>query len=50
MAAEKTNYPVTGMVRLLEVTAAGFYAWVSRAGARRARVARQREFDRKVAY
>jgi len=48
MLAEKSNFTVTRMARLLEVSRSGFYAWLGRAPS--ARAMRQERIGQKVAW
>lgn len=50
MEAEKENYPIALMARVLDVTRQGFYAWRARSGKREYRAAGRRELDRLVAW
>ena len=50
MAAEKAEYPVTLMSRLLQVSRSGFYAWYKRAESARARSDRALLIDIKAAH
>ena len=48
MLAEKNNFTVTRMARLLEVSRSGFYAWLGRTPSKRA--VRQERIEQKVAW
>ena len=48
MHAEKSNFTVTRMARLLEVSRSGFYAWAKREPS--ARAIRQERIEQKVAW
>lgn len=50
MVAEKANYPVTMMVRVLEVSRSGFYAWSKRRGIVGRRRQRQQDLDEQVRW
>ena len=48
MLAEKSNFTITRMVRLLEVSRSGFYAWLNRAPSKRA--VRMERIEQKVTW
>jgi len=48
MRAEKSNFTITRMVRLLEVSRSGYYAWIKRGPSKRA--LRQERIEQKVAW
>ena len=48
MLAEKTNFTITRMVRLLEVSRSGYYAWIDRAPSPAA--IRRVRIEQKVAF
>ena len=48
MDAQKADYPIALMDRVLGVTRAGYYSWVKRKDVRRQRAEDQRAFDRHV--
>jgi putative transposase len=48
MEAEKANYPVQRMARLLRVSRSGFYAWRGRSSEVSARAVGRAELDGKV--
>ena len=48
MLAEKTNFTITRMVRLLEVSRSGYYAWMDRAPSPAA--IRREHIEQKVAF
>ena len=50
MAAEKANFSVTMMARILEVSRAGFYAWFNRLGTISQRQARRDDLDAQVRW
>ena len=50
IAAQKANYPVTLMSRILKVSRSGFYAWHKRAESARARSDRALVIDIKAAH
>jgi len=48
MHAEKSNFTISRMARLLEVSRSGFYAWINRVPSKR--VVRQERIEAKVAW
>ena len=48
--AQKAEYPVTLMCRILEVSCSGFYAWSKRAESKRSRFDRALLVDIKAAH
>lgn len=48
MEAQKADYPIGLMARVLGVTRAGYYSWVKRKDVRQDRAEDQRAFDRHV--
>lgn len=48
MLAEKTNFAITRMVRLLEVSRSGYYAWIERKPSERA--IRREAIEQKISW